>query len=535
MKKKLCLLMASVMTAACIMAGCGSAPAEYGSGESSTGTETSEEAEETAQGEAEDTAAKSDLIVAIQSDPSGLDPHMVTDRAAGIAVENLYNSLFTYTETYGEAAPSLAASYEVSEDGMEYTLHLQEGVKFHSGNPMTSEDVKYSLERIKESGARANQLEKVEAIETPDDNTVVITLSTQFAPFLTYLANPLNAIVEKAVVEENGNDLSNVDAGSGPFALVQWNSGSSVDMEAFGEYWEEGKPQVETLQLKSITDATARATALRNGEIDMIIDAVDQETAVLNSADGVVLESIPGTFWEYVGMNCESEYLKDAKVRQAIAYAVDREAINNAVKMGSATVLKEANIPETHDYYGGDEIYAARDVEKAKELLAEAGYGEGEITLKITAGSDWQYQVDAAQMVKQQLEEIGIQSEISALESGIYFDGLNSGDFDLTVCGWSGFVDADEYLYDLFTTEGAYNQQNYSNTQVDELLEQGRVTTDETERKEIYKEAQKLIAEDAPMAFLYMNSFTVAMRDNVKGYTVHPTAATIFMKDVYFE
>ena len=475
------------------------------------------------------------LIVAIQSDPTGLDPHTVTDRAAGIAIENLYNTLFTYTETYGEAVPSLAESYEVSDDGFTYTLKLAEGVKFHSGNVMTSEDVKYSLERIQTSGARASQMEKISSIETPDENTVVITLSSQYAPFLTYLANPLNAIVEKAVVEENNGDINNVDAGTGPFMLAAWNTGSSVDMDAFEEYWEADKPKADTLQLKTITDATARATALRNGEIDMIIDATDQETAVLNGADGVVLETVPGTFWEYLGMNCESESLKDAKVRQAIAYAVDRNAINMSVKMGGATVLTEANIPATHDYYGQDEIYAARDIEKAKALLEEAGVEEGSVNLKLTVGSDWQYQVDAAQMIKQQLAEIGINCEISAMESGVYFDGLNSGDFDLTVCGWSGFVDVDEYLYDLFTTEGAYNQQNYSNSEVDKLLEEGRVTVDEAARKEIYKEAQKLIAEDAPMAFLYMNSFTVAMRDNVKGYTVHPTAATIFMKDVYFE
>lgn len=475
------------------------------------------------------------LIVAIQSDPTGLDPHTVTDRAAGIAIENLYNTLFTYTETYGEAVPSLAESYEVSDDGFTYTLKLAEGVKFHSGNVMTSEDVKYSLKRIQTSGARASQMEKISSIETPDENTVVITLSSQYAPFLTYLANPLNAIVEKAVVEENNGDINNVDAGTGPFMLAAWNTGSSVDMDAFEEYWEADKPKADTLQLKTITDATARATALRNGEIDMIIDATDQETAVLNGADGVVLETVPGTFWEYLGMNCESESLKDAKVRQAIAYAVDRNAINMSVKMGGATVLTEANIPATHDYYGQDEIYAARDIEKAKALLEEAGVEEGSVNLKLTVGSDWQYQVDAAQMIKQQLAEIGINCEISAMESGVYFDGLNSGDFDLTVCGWSGFVDADEYLYDLFTTEGAYNQQNYSNSEVDKLLEEGRVTVDEAARKEIYKEAQKLIAEDAPMAFLYMNSFTVAMRNNVKGYTVHPTAATIFMKDVYFE
>ena len=480
------------------------------------------------------------LVVSMPSAPLTLDPAGYTTVYESHIMYNVLETLFIYDKEYEESIPCLATGYEVSDDGLTYTIHLRDDVYFQNGRyvkgrKMTAEDVKYSLERIKDSGARASQVEKISSIETPDENTVVIQLESEYAPFLTYLANPLNAIVEKAVAEENDGNLTNADAGTGPFKLVKWNEGSSVDMEAFGDYWEDGKPQVSTLQLKTITDATARATALRNGEIDMIIDAIDQETMVLNNAEGVVLETIPGTFWEYVGMNCESEQLQDPKVRQAIAYAIDRDAINTAVKMGNATVLKEANVPDTHEYYGGDEIYAARDTEKAKSLLKEAGVAEGSMILNFTVGSDWQYQVDAAQMVKQQLEEVGIKCEISALESGVYFDGLNAGEFDLTVCGWSGFVDVDEYLYDLFTSEGAYNQQNYSNPEVDELLAEGRVTMDEDARKAIYKDAQKMIAEDAPMAFLYMNGFTVAMRDNVKGYTVHPTAATIFMKDVYFE
>ncbi len=357
--KKRNMITAAMLAASMLLTACS------GGGESTAPKSTNDTQPEAAS----PAEAKDGLTVAIQSDPSGLDPHMVTDRAAGIAIENLYNTLFTYTDKYGEVAPSLAKSYDVSEDGLTYTLQLQEGVLFHSGNTMTSEDVKYSLERIKDSGARASQVEKISSIETPDENTVVIQLESEYAPFLTYLANPLNAVVEKAAAEENDGSLTNIDAGTGPFKLVKWNEGSSVDMEAFGDYWEDGKPQVSTLQLKTITDATARATALRNGEIDMIIDAIDQETMVLNNAEGVVLETIPGTFWEYVGMNCESEQLQDPKVRQAIAYAIDRDAINTAVKMGNATVLKEANVPDTHDYYGGDDIYAARDTEKAKALL----------------------------------------------------------------------------------------------------------------------------------------------------------------------
>ena len=192
--KKWKLLTAVALSAGLFLAGCSSEPAEYGS--SSTDSASTKSDESSGKGENE-------LVVAIQSDPSGLDPHIVTDRAAGIAIENLYNTLFTYTENYGEVEPSLVESYDISDDGLVYTLHLHDGVKFHSGNTMTSADVKYSLERIKDSGARASQLEKISAIETPDENTVEITLDSQYAPFLTYLANPLNAIVDQGCTVED--------------------------------------------------------------------------------------------------------------------------------------------------------------------------------------------------------------------------------------------------------------------------------------------------------------------------------------------
>ena len=477
---------------------------------------------------------KTSMIVAKQSDPSSLDPHTVTDEAAIRCIENMYDTLFAYTDVYGEVAPSLVTQYEVSDDGLIYTFSLRPGVKFHSGRDLTAADVVYSLRRIMDTGVRATQFDKIASMEEKDAGTVVITLSEPFAPFLTYLAHPMNVIVDKDVVEANGNSLAQVDGGSGPFVLEKWEMGSSLTMKKFPGYWKEGTPVLETVVFRTIPDATARSTALRNGEIDMILDVTEQEIAVLKNAAGVKVESVPGTFWEYLGMNCQNTFLKDVRVRRAIANAIDRDAINLSVKMGNATVLHDANIPATHEGYVNANTYPARDVDKAKALLAEAGYQPGQISLTLKVGSDFKYQVDAAQMIKQQLADAGIQVEISALESGIFFDSLNAGDFDLTVVGWSGFVDLDEYLYNLFYTGGAYNQQLYSNPELDKLLDEGRVTTDPAKRTEIYKQAQKLVAEDAPMAFLYMNNFTVAMRDNVEGFVVHPTATTISLQNAHF-
>ena len=343
--------------------------------------------------------------------------------------------------------------------------------------------------------------------------------------------NPINAIGSRKITEENDGSLAQVDAGSGAFQLEDWDVGSSVTLKAYDGYWEEGLPVSDGVTFRTISDETSCATAIRNGEVDMILDATSTVTAVLQNASGLTITSIPGTFWEYLGMNCEHEYLDDPLVRRAIACAIDRDAINAAVKLGSATVLTNTCIPNTHEAGLTTDTYPARDVEKAAELLEQAGIQQGEITLDMKVGSDWQYQVDAGTMIKQQLADVGINVEITAEDSGIFFDDLNSGNFDLTICGWSGFVDADEYLYNLFTSDGSYNQQNYSNPQVDELLHQARITMDNDERIELYRQAEQIIADDAPMAFLYMNNYTVITRDNITGFTPLSTGNAIFLKE----
>ena len=472
------------------------------------------------------------LTIGLQSDPSSLDPHMATDAAAIRRTENMYNTLLTYTLVYGEVAPSLAHSFEVSEDNLVYTLFLEEGVLFHSGREMTAEDVVFSINRIREEGVRAAHFDQVADIVAVDSHTVELILSEPFAPLLTYLAHPANVIVDREVVEEN-DGLANVGGGTGPFKLYNWEVGTSLTLDAFDDYWE-GRPELDRVVFRTIVDATARATALRNNEIQMIIDVTDIELSVLEDAEGIVVETVTGTFWEYMGMNCERPYLDDVRVRQAIAHAIDRDAINEVVKMGNATVLTTANIPPTHEMYANLNVFPARDVERALQLMEEAGLSDG-IELEMIVGSDWQYQVDAGQMISQQLADIGIDVTISALESGIFFDMLGDGDFDLTIVGWTGFVDADEFFFNIFHSEGRFNQQNFVSPELDELLLAGRSTMSSEERFEIYKDVQYILATEAPMAFLYMNNFTVAMQENVQNFVVHPTSASFWLKDVVLD
>ena len=378
-RKKLYAVAAAVAVLALTACGGGqTAQPSAASSAAASGTEASSAALGTASG-------KDTLIVAKQSDPSGLDPHVVTDAAAIICIENMYDGLFEYSKTYGDVEKALVEDYTVEGD-THYIFKLRQGVKFHSGREMKAEDVVYSIQRIIDQGVRASHFEQIESMEAADDYTVDITLKEPFAPFLTY---PMNAIVDKDVVEANGGSLAKADGGSSAFKLENWTPGSQLDLVKFDEFWNAKDTTVPKVVFKTIEDATARSTALRNGEVDMIMDVTEQEVAVMKSSQDVVIESVPGTFWEYLGMNCESQFLSDPKVREAVSYAIDREMINKAVKMGNATILADANIPPTHAAYVGNNKFAARDVEKAKSLLAEAGYKDGDITVTIKGSIRW--------------------------------------------------------------------------------------------------------------------------------------------------
>ncbi|GAA5344135.1 ABC transporter substrate-binding protein [Planifilum fimeticola] len=472
------------------------------------------------------------IRIALQSDGKTLDPHKATDAASMHLIENMYSRLMRYTEKYGEVEGELAEKVEVSKDGKTYTFTLRKGVRFHgTGRELTSEDVKYSIERIIDLGVRKDHFSAVDEIETPDSHTVVFRLKQPMAPFLTYLAYPMNAIVDRETVENHDGSLDRADAGSGPFQLDEWKKDQYLRLKKFPGYYLPEKPYLDKVVFRPIPDETARMTALRNREVDMILDVSAKEARMLEQVSSVEVVSVPGTFWEYIGLNTKRPPLDDVKVRQAIAHAVDREAINKIAKLNRATVLKGGNIPPNHWAHADFTLYPRRNVAKAKQLLEEAGKENLELTLKV--GSDFPYQVDAAQIVKQQLKEVGIDVKVSAQESGLFFDALGKGDFDMAIVGWLGFVDPDEFTYNLFHTGAPWNQQGYSNEQVDALLEKGRTVGDQEERKKIYHRAQKIIAEEAPMVFLYVNERTAAMSKAVKGFDVHPTVTTLSLEETW--
>lgn len=477
--------------------------------------------------------AAGELAVALQDDGVTLDPHRATDVASMHLAENLYSGLLRYAPQYGEVEPDLADRYTISDDGRTYTFHLRRGAHFHSGRPVTAADVIYSIERIR-TMERAAHFEAVTRLEAPDDHTVILHLDEPFAPLLIYLAHPMNVVVDRQVVEAN-NGLDRTDGGCGPFRLAEWRKAQQLVLQRHEQYHLPELPMLRQIVFLPMPDATSRTIALRNGEIDMILDVSGRGQRVLDGAAGIELDTAPGTFWEYVGLNTTRAPLDDVRVRQAIAWAIDRQAINQAVKLGAATVLTGAHIPEGHWAYAGLDLYPQRDLDRARQLLAAAGVNPGEVTLVCRVGSAFPYQVAAAQMIKQQLRDIGIEVQLLAQESGVFFDALGRSDFDMTVVGWVGFVDPDEWMYELFHSQGKYNQQKYANSELDGLLERGRRVIDRQERAEIYHRAQEIVATEAPMVFLYVNDQTTGRLADVRGFVAHPTASTIFLRATHFD
>ena len=476
-------------------------------------------------------AAPDTLIVGVQEGAAAsLDPHAVNDAGAFRMLENMYSTLLRQSPQYGEFEPDLAGSIEMSDDGLTWTIHLVEDAVFHSGTPVTAADVRYSLERIRDSGIRSAHFADVESIETTGEHTLVLHMRQPNAAMRSYLAHPMNAIVDRTVIEATGGDLSATDAGSGPYRLDEWTPGTRMLLVRHDAYHVPDLPRMPRVEYRPISNPTARQGAIAGGDVHLLPEVSLAELDTFAQMPGVEVAEVPGAFWEYVGINTRRPPLDDPRVRRAIAHAIDRDFINQSVKYGQATTLTGGNLPPHHWAYPSLNSYEKRDLTEARRLLAEAGHADG-FTTTIRATSAFPDQIAAARLVSRQLKEIGIDAEVETLEGTTFYGGLGRGDFDLAVVGWTGQVDPDDFMYDLFHSDGKSNQQGYSNPSLDEMLESGRTTFDRDARRGIYAQAQRIVAEDAPMVFLYINPQAAAMSEKLEGYQVRGTGSTLGVRE----
>jgi peptide/nickel transport system substrate-binding protein len=475
------------------------------------------------------------LNAAMQVDVLSLDPHFVSSYSSTLVIEQVYNGLIQLDEN-ANVLPDLAESWTISDDGLIYDFKLRQGVMFHNGRALTSDDVVYSLNRIKDPNAGSPQgylLADVATIEAPTPDSVRITMTKPFAALLIQLSSTM-AIVPKEEVEKNG-DLSKTAVGTGPFTFVEFIPNTHTKLAKNPNYHEEGLPYLDDLIWTPISDDPTRTANIKTSSVDFADQIPQQDIESLSNESGVVLASGPSTLHDYLMFNCAREPFSDVRVRQAIAKAIDRNLMTETILFGYGKAIDGGPIPEWSWAYADLHVYPEPDIEGAKALLAEAGYPDG-LSLTIGAGSDYALQVQAAEMLKDQLKQIGVDVTPNPQEWGTYIDAVfTNRDFDAAIIGWIGAIDPDDWLYARFHTGEQYNVVGYSNPEVDRLLEEGRALVDQAERKARYNQAEQLIVTDAPYAFFYLYDQYEALRDYVKGYAHMPNNSKLTFKRTWLD
>lgn len=532
MKKLLTLILCLAMVLT-VFAGCSSTPATE-EGASASG--------DAAQGEAADSEYKDTLVYALNTDVQSLDPQIQNDTTSEQVVKMLYNTLLKF-EDDGTVVGDLAESWSVSEDKLTWTFNLKQGVKFHNGKELTSADVKATFDRAlnaEAGGLRTTEIIKMfTAVEAPDPYTVTITTDGPYGPMESLMCNMSLGIMDADYIEQYGLDLGTSvegENGTGPFKVVSWERDQEIVVERFDDYF--GTPaKLQTVVYTVIPEAASRVIALETGEVDVIDKPTDEDLARLEAdTENFTVLRKPTISQRLFRFGCNDPIISNTKVRQAIVYAIDRQAIIDALFTGSAYPSTAPLAPVTFGYSNLGEI--EQDLELAKSLLAEAGYPDGFDT-KIVTTERYQNGIELAEIISQQLAEIGINAEIevwewSALSAS--WNGITADEFDQPIFimgAGPSMRDADGGLRGLYTTsETGLNDRNYgfySNAEVDALIEQGMQETDQQKRVEIYKEAMEILYREDPVAFWLFDMYGLAITSSkVEGVTLSPISTITF-------
>jgi peptide/nickel transport system substrate-binding protein len=354
-----------------------------------------------------------------------------------------------------------------------------------------------------------------------DERTVRLTLSEPYGPLLATLASGWAAIVPREEVEQSG-DLQATMVGTGPFALTEYTADTRTVMSAFAGYWEADLPELGTLTWNILPDESSRLAAIRTGEIGLttLADAASVELA--GQSEGVQVINQETTDYYLLGLNTQEAPFDNVAVRQAISLAVDRQAIMDTVFFGNGSVTGPI-VPTLGDWATPvDQLpLYSRDLDRARELLAEAGLEDG-FTMSIVASPLYPEFINIALVIQQQLQEVGITVELDQVEWGTFIDRWVARDFQSFVSFNGSGNDPDRALYPVFHTGGSVNAFQFSDEAIDALLEQGRTTLDPAERREIYRETEQQIAEAAPAIFLSTRLAYFAHRDDVTGFEPNP-------------
>ncbi len=458
--------------------------------------------------------AGGDLIVANNADVDTLDPGQYTDLYSGRVIDQMFETLLCM-DYEGEFQPCLAEDWDIEEDGTLWTFYLREGVKFHDGSEMTAEDVEFTLDRLMDedyNSPRKADFDLIDEINVVDDYTLEVVLREPNMVFMTDLLN--GYVVPKDYVEEVGNEgLASEPIGTGPFSFEEYRTDDYTLLEAFEDYWG-GRPKLDSLRFRPIPEATTRIVELETGGIHLMAEVPGEELERLEEEEGIEVDSVTGTNWRSLSMNMDREPFDDINVRRAISHAIDKQRIIDTVYPGTS-IPAEGPLPPTSWAYDSEFEGRGFDLDRAKEYMADSDYPDGfEATLMISEGEQLQRE---APLLQSMLAEIGVEIEIQSLEWGTFLERLTNQDYDMLRVGWTTNVEPDSILYNTFhSSSEQFNMFGYDNSRVDELLDKGRLEPDLDKRKEIYREVQEIIVDEAPAAFVYHDERIIAYQDVVR-------------------
>ena len=482
------------------------------------------------------------LVVGLVAEPKSLDPQASTAASDFQIDVNVYEGLLRFKPGTLEIEPALAESYTAAEDGKSYTFKLRSGIKFHDGSDFNAEAVKFNFDRIRTEGGEfpmAFLFSSITDVVVDDPLTVTFKLNEPFAPLLTNLAGSSALIVSPAAVAQFGEDFGRNPSGTGPFKFVTWESNRQVAIEANPDYWGT-KPTLKGIVFRPITDANARVAELLSGGVDLLTELpADSVKQLSTDAQFKVYNVVAPSVW-FLILNLKEEALQDVRVRQALNYAINKDSLVNDVLQGTAAVA-DSPVPEAFNWAYNKALKPyPYDPEKAKALLAEAGYPNGFTTnfLVTEGGSGMLDPVAMGTAIQADLAAVGVTANIQTYEWNTYLDTVNpglEGKAGMAEMAWmTSDPDTLPFLTlrsEAFPDKGGFNSGYYSNPEVDKLLAQARSSADQAERAELYKQVSQLVHDDAPWVFVANAKANAVARATIGNFQLEPSSS-LFLANV---
>lgn len=466
----------------------------------------------------------SQITIGIPQDvEDSLDPH----KAVAAGTKEVYFNIFeglVKPDSDGNLVPAVASEYHASKDGKVYTFTLRDGIKFHDGSPVTVEDIKYSIDKCADTSNGEPLIaafSNIESVNIVDESTVEIVLAESNTEFDAELANVTAAIIPAANTQPDTNPV-----GTGPYKYVSRSPQENFIMQKFDDYWGEGA-HIENVTFKVCANADSIVMDLEGGSIDMFARVTATQAAEL-SDDFEVLEGTMNLV-QALYLNNAEEPFDDIRVRQALCYAVDAQEIMDFVSNGKGTEIGSSMFPAFGKYYMEDlnDTYN-QDIEKAKELLAEAGYAEG-LSFTITVPSNYQQHIDTAQVLVEEFKAVGVDAQIQLIEWDSWLSDVYAGrNYQSTVVGVDASSLTARALLDRFASAAPNNFINFNSAEYDEALQTAVSSTDDSVKTEYYKECEKILSKEAANVYIQDLPEFVAVNKKYAGYEFYP----LYVQDI---